>query len=111
MMSVVQKGMTKAGIELQGDMPPAQQRSGKWWQRAIAALRAAEAAEADVRSKAERQLNESLQENLRLQEENHALKNELLRLKLKSELEGIEALTVGDRSRLLGLSHSGNGGK
>jgi|SRR5262245_63196199 len=103
-MSVIQKGMKKAGIDLLGDMPPARQRSGKWWQRAIAALRAAEAAELDLKAQAERQLNEALQKNLELQQENERLRTELLQCRLKEGLVQIEALTAGDRTKLLELA-------
>lgn len=104
-MSVIAKGLKKAGMKMEGDVLPKDQRTVKGFKRLIAAMRAVEAEVLEEKSQAERQLNESLQKNLELQQENESLRAKLLQHRLKEGLGQIEALTVSDRTKLLELSN------
>jgi hypothetical protein len=107
-MSVLEKGLKKAGLKLDGSNAlPKEQRTVKAFQRMIAAVRAAEAEVQDQLSEAQALLNEQLKKNLAMQEENERLRIELLKVRLKEGLGQVEALTVHDRARLLALSESG----
>ena len=55
------------------------------------------------------ELNAELKENLELHERVRELENELISLRLKDRMSGMDALTVADRSRL--LECAGNGEK
>jgi len=100
-MSVLSKALKTAGLTLEADTLPKKQRTVKTFQRLIAAVRAAEAEALDALSASERQLNECLREKQDLQDENHALKTELMKLKLAERLESIQALTTADKTKLL----------
>lgn len=104
MSGIIEKGLKKAGLRLEADALPKNQRTVKSFQRLIAAMRAAEAEVQDRLSDSERQLNEALQKNIELQERVHILESEVLKHRLKEGLEQIPALTVADRTRLLGYS-------
>lgn len=103
-MSVVEKGARRAGIELDHDTLPRGQRTVKAFQRLIAAMRSAESEVQDQLAASERQANEALQKCLAQQEHIRRLEGELLQLRLKHHVEGLEALTVHDRTKLLELS-------
>lgn len=106
---IIEKALKKAGMKLEGDVFPKDQRTQKHFKRAIAALRACEAEELAEHMKADRELNEAQKENLRLHERLRVIEAELLQLRLKDRLEQIPALTVNDRTRLLECSGIGNG--
>ena len=108
-MSIVEKSLKKAGLKIQADALPKEQRTVKCFQRLIAAMRATEAEVQDRLSDSERELNEALQKNLTLHERLRQLEAENLRLRLKERMEQIPALTVADRSNLLELSGTHNG--
>lgn len=100
-MSVLSKALKTANLTLEADTLPKKQRTVKTFQRLIAAVRAAEGDFLDALSLSERQLNECLQEKQVLQDENHELRTELMRLKLAERLENIQTLTTADRTKLL----------
>jgi hypothetical protein len=100
-MSVIEKGLKKAGLKLQADALPKEQRTVKVFQRLIAAMRAAEAEVLDQLSASQRQHNETLQQNLDLHARVRVLEAEILRHRLKDGLGEIEALTTNDRTKLL----------
>ncbi len=104
-MSVIQKGLKKAGMKMEGDVLPPEQRTVKAFKRLIAAMRSVEAEVLDEKSQAEHQLNEQLQNNLLLQKENERLRTILLQHRLKDELGKFESLTVNDRSKVLELAN------
>lgn len=106
-MSVIAKGLKKAGMKMEGDVLPPEQRTVKAFKRLISAMRAVESEVLDEKSQAERQLNESLQKNLDLREENEQLRVQLLQYRLKDGLSQIEALTTSDKTKLLELSKAG----
>src|SRR5215831_13575569 len=96
-MSLIEKAAVKAGVEIVHDTLPQKQRTVRCFQRLIAAMRATEAEVQDRLSQSERELNEALKLNLGLQEENQRLKAKIL----QHEIGSIEALTTGDRNKLL----------
>jgi hypothetical protein len=104
-MSVIAKGLKKAGMKMEGDVLPPEQRTVKAFKRLISAMRAVEAEVLDEKSQAERQLNESLHKNLELHEENERLRVQLLQYRLKEGLGQIDALTTNDRTKLLEMSN------
>ncbi len=106
-MSVLEKGLKKAGLKLEADTLPKEQRTVKVFQRLIAAVRAAEAELNDRLSESEHQLNDSLRASLDLQEENTRIKFELMQLKLKDRMTGMDTLTVADRARMLECANGG----
>ncbi len=75
-MSVLEKGLKKAGLKLEAELN-------------------------DRLSESEHQLNDSLRASLDLQEENTKIKVELMQLKLKDRMTGMDTLTVADRARML----------
>lgn len=110
-MSVIERGLKRAGLTLRGDALPPEQRTVKTFQLLMAELRVAADEQQDRLNDAERQLNEALRQNLILQERLHALEDELRRYRLKEGLGAIDALTLSDRAKLLELSfNTQNGG-
>jgi hypothetical protein len=106
-VSVIQKGLKKAGMKMEGDALPKEQRTVKAFRRLIAAMRAVEAEVLDEKSQAERQLNEALQDNLHLRARNEQLRALLVQHQLTEGMGQIEALTAGDKNKLLELSKVG----
>jgi hypothetical protein len=100
-MSVIEKSLAKVGLSMEADKLPKGSRTVKVFQRLIAAMRAAEAEVQEALSSAHHQLNEALRKILDLQAENHKLRAELQRLKVKEQLDAMEALTTADRTLLL----------
>lgn len=109
-MSVIEKALKKAGLKVQADTLPKEQRGVKPFQRFMAALRVVEAEAQDLLTEAQNQLNEQLRVNLQQQQRIHSLEAELLRYRLKEGLGEIEALTTHDRTKLLELSRANGGG-
>lgn len=99
---MIEKAVAKAGLEMTADTLPKGSRSVKSFQRLIAAMRACEAEVLDRLSASERELNESLQANLQLQERVRILEGENLKHRFKNELDTIE-LTSGSKTKLLEL--------
>lgn len=103
-MSIIEKSCAKAGVQLTADTLPQGSRTVKSFQRLIAAMRSTEAEVMDRLSGAEKELNQALRQNLILEEQVHQLEKELLRLRLRERLDGIEALTSADRQHLLAIA-------
>ena len=110
-MSVIQEALKTTGLTMQADKLPKEHRTVKEFQRLIAAVRAAEAAAQDQQSKAERELNESLRENLNLRRENEQLKAQLVAYRVKEGMDGISALTTADKTKLLAAVSDGDSKK
>src|SRR5262245_19893964 len=100
-MSVIQKALKTAGMEMGADTLPKKQRGVRAFQRLIAAVRAAEGEMQDQLSQAEVDLNKALHENLVLHERLRVLEAENLQHRLRSRLGEIDSLTSADRNRLL----------
>ncbi len=100
-MSVIEKALEKSGLTMEADRLPPKQRTVKAFQRLIAAMRAAESEVYDRLSDSERQLNESLRQNLALQQHVRELEGKLLRHELADRFDQIGSLTVADKTRLL----------
>lgn len=105
-MSIIEAALKKEKLKLQADALPPEQRTVRVFQRLIAAMRACEAEVQDRLGSAERELNQTLQTNLDLQERVHRLEAELMKHRLKEQLDGISTLSVMDRTRLLSVSDS-----
>ncbi len=105
-MSVIEKALAKEGMAMVADTLPKGQRGVKSFQRLIAAMRACEAEVLDRLSKAEEEQNKALRQNLELHERLRRLEAENLQHRLKNKLGEIDSLTVGDRTRLLEVSHA-----
>jgi hypothetical protein len=102
-MSIIEKAAAKAGLEINHDTLPKKDRTVKAFQRLIAAARGCEAEVQDDKAQSERELNEAPHRCLEQQERIRVLEGELLQLRLKERLTGVESLTVGDRTKLLEL--------
>ena len=101
-MSVLAKALKDEGLALDGaNSLPLGQRGVRVFRRLIQATRAAEAEMIDQLSKSERELAESLRQNLILQERNRLLEEENRKFRAKEWSAGIEALTATDRASLL----------
>lgn len=105
-MSILEAALKKEKLKLQADTLPKEQRTVKTFQRLIAAMRACEAEVQERLSASERALNESLQNNIELQGRVHHLEGELMKCRLKEQLDGISELSVSDRTKLLSVSES-----
>jgi chromosome segregation ATPase len=104
---IVEKSLRRAGLTLEADSLPKKDRKVKSFQRLIAAMRATEAEVLDRLGESEQALNKALRENLELQDRLHILERELQKVRLKEHLDSIEALTVADRTKLLGVAGNG----
>lgn len=100
-MSILEKACARAGVSLVADALPKGQRGVRKTQELFALIRATETEMLDAYMTCELELNESLQEVLKLQEQVHRLKAELLQQRLKETLSGFDSLTVGDRQKAL----------
>jgi hypothetical protein len=107
-VSIVEKSVRKAGLRLEHDTLPPEQRKVKCFQRLIAAMRACEAEIQDELEEAQRKLNESLENTLHLQDRLHKAEGELIQLRLKDHIDGIAALTVSDKTKLLEFAKTGS---
>ncbi len=103
-MSIVQTAFDEVGVKVVADALPKEQRTVKVFQRLIAAMRAAEAAVQDQLNEMMDGMRKSQEQRFELQERVHKLEGELLRNRIKDHVNGPDALTVGDRTKLLEIS-------
>ncbi|MHC4406337.1 MAG: hypothetical protein ACYTG0_42440 [Planctomycetota bacterium] len=103
-MSVLQKSLEKAQLELVADALPKKDRTVKTFQRLIAAIRATEAEVVDRIHNSETEKNECLRKLLQLQERNHRLESALKLSRVRERLNSMERLTSADKQQLLEVS-------
>src|SRR5215831_5102780 len=105
---ILEEALKEANLELYRDALPADQRTVKVFAHLIKELRKAEAVllkeYQDRAQKAEREANEALKENLRLQQVIQQKDGELLKYRLMDRMTGMNALSVNDRQRLLEIA-------
>src|SRR5262245_28682073 len=108
-MSIVEKAFANAQLTLgENNALPPGQRTVKVFQQVIKALRAAEAdvldreaANSVAWNNAERERNTALQTMMKLQDKVKQLENELRAFRAKEWAATVDALSTGDRTRLL----------
>jgi hypothetical protein len=102
-VSIIQKALDRAGLTLIGDVFPKGMRTQKHQKLFMSCLRASEAELIDMAMTARREGNEALKLAFEKNEEAEIYRAARAYDRLRRGLEAIDALTVGDRNKLLEL--------
>jgi hypothetical protein len=100
-MSLIEKAVARAGMELLGDKFPQRQRGVKWMQRFLTELRKGASEMIDHLLEIEKDRNDAQRRISLLQERIRVLENENREHRVKAWASGIEALTTADRTKLI----------